>query len=269
MYVPSRRRCSLRVRTITALTTLPFCTWPSGAASFTAAVITSPSPAFNPVEPPSGRIICSLRAPELSATSSIDLIITAMASISPYLSPVFFRRASATCRRAQSRLPEPAPSCAQFPSASSVSAWTAAAFPRSGPRRQHALRSSHRGRKTSYCAPPRAGRTGATSYASPSPRWSCACGWRRLLPPLPCGAPAPAQQPMLIWTNALLRIPALSFLRRGGALALTQDCLDARNILAQAANFLQALRLPHVELKLQLEELVGELALLVVQLDVS
>src|ERR1700683_2730607 len=38
----------------------------------------SPSPAFSPVEPPSGRIICSLRAPELSATSSIDLIITAM-----------------------------------------------------------------------------------------------------------------------------------------------------------------------------------------------
>src|SRR6266481_7882203 len=78
MYVPSRRRCSLRVRTITAFTTLPFCTCPSGAASFTLAVITSPSPARNPVEPPSGRIICSLRAPELSATSSIDLIITAI-----------------------------------------------------------------------------------------------------------------------------------------------------------------------------------------------
>src|SRR5579864_2102505 len=69
---------------MTAFTTLPFCTWPSGADSFTAAVIMSPSPAFNPVEPPSGRIICSLRAPELSATSSIDLIITAMA-----LSPLF------------------------------------------------------------------------------------------------------------------------------------------------------------------------------------
>src|SRR6202162_4119126 len=67
---------------MTAFTTLPFCTWPSGADSFTAAVIMSPSPAFSPVEPPSGRIICSLRAPELSATSSIDLIITAMASIS-------------------------------------------------------------------------------------------------------------------------------------------------------------------------------------------
>src|ERR1700676_3528788 len=67
---------------MTAFPTLPFCTWPSGADSFTAAVIMSPSPAFNPVDPPSGRIICSLRAPELSATSSIDLIITAMASIS-------------------------------------------------------------------------------------------------------------------------------------------------------------------------------------------
>src|ERR1700691_607726 len=82
IYVPSRRRCSLRVRTITAFTTLPFCTWPSGDDSFTAAVIMSPRPAFSPVEPPSGRIICSLRAPELSATSSMLLIITAMASIS-------------------------------------------------------------------------------------------------------------------------------------------------------------------------------------------
>src|SRR5579864_2299882 len=71
---------------MTAFTTLPFCTWPSGADSFTAAVIMSPSPAFNPVEPPSGRIICSLRAPELSATSNIDLIITAMASISLFSS---------------------------------------------------------------------------------------------------------------------------------------------------------------------------------------
>src|SRR5579863_3780220 len=67
---------------MTAFTTVPFLVWPSGAASLTAAVIMSPRPAFNPVEPPSGRIICSLRAPELSATSSIDLIITAIA-ISP------------------------------------------------------------------------------------------------------------------------------------------------------------------------------------------
>src|SRR6476620_1494789 len=63
---------------MTAFTTFPFCTCPSGEASFTLAVITSPKPAFNPVEPPSGRIICSLRAPELSATSSLLLIITAI-----------------------------------------------------------------------------------------------------------------------------------------------------------------------------------------------
>src|SRR5260370_29642691 len=41
----------------------------------------SPRPAFSPVAPPSGRIICSLRAPELSATSSMLLIITAMATL--------------------------------------------------------------------------------------------------------------------------------------------------------------------------------------------
>src|SRR5947209_8566182 len=83
IYVPSRRRCSFRVRTITALTTFPFCTCPSGAASFTLAVTTSPRPARSPVEPPSGRIICSLRAPELSATSSMLLIITAIVLIPP------------------------------------------------------------------------------------------------------------------------------------------------------------------------------------------
>src|SRR5215470_9671130 len=91
MYVPSRRRCSFLVRTITAFTTLPFCTCPSGAASFTLAVITSPSPARSPVEPPSGRIICSLRAPELSATSSIVLIITAILPSPVYSSRLLTR----------------------------------------------------------------------------------------------------------------------------------------------------------------------------------
>src|SRR5579863_1683493 len=61
MYVPSRRPYSLRVRTITALTTVPFLTCPSGDASFTLAVITSPRLACIPVDPPSGMIICSLR----------------------------------------------------------------------------------------------------------------------------------------------------------------------------------------------------------------
>src|ERR1700752_3507566 len=65
---------------MTALTTLPFFTVPSGEASFTAAVTISPSPAFTPSPPPSGRITCSLRAPELSATASMVLICTPMDS---------------------------------------------------------------------------------------------------------------------------------------------------------------------------------------------
>src|SRR5579872_567931 len=81
MYVPSRRRYSLRVRTITAFTTLPFFTVPSGEASFTAAVTTSPRPAFLPRPPPSGRITWSLRAPELSATSRMVRICTAIANL--------------------------------------------------------------------------------------------------------------------------------------------------------------------------------------------
>src|SRR6185503_1197372 len=63
---------------MTAFTTLPFFTVPSGEASFTAAVTMSPRPAFIPSPPPRGRITCSLRAPELSATASIVLICTAM-----------------------------------------------------------------------------------------------------------------------------------------------------------------------------------------------
>src|SRR6204780_5114093 len=74
MYVPSLRRCSLRVRTTTAFTTVPFFTALSGAASFTAAVITSPSPARLPASPPSGKIQVIWRAPELSAPVSQLLI---------------------------------------------------------------------------------------------------------------------------------------------------------------------------------------------------
>src|SRR5271167_1263080 len=46
----------------------------SGAASFTAAVTTSPSPARSPRSPPRGKMHESLRAPLLSATSRIVLI---------------------------------------------------------------------------------------------------------------------------------------------------------------------------------------------------
>src|ERR1700679_2602410 len=62
------------MRTITQRTTLPFLIAESGAASFTAAVTTSPRPARNPRSPPRGKIHESLRAPLLSATSRIVLI---------------------------------------------------------------------------------------------------------------------------------------------------------------------------------------------------
>src|SRR5580658_1220953 len=62
------------MRTITQRTTLPFLIAESGAASFTAAVTTSPRPARNPRSPPRGKMHESLRAPLLSATSRIVLI---------------------------------------------------------------------------------------------------------------------------------------------------------------------------------------------------
>src|SRR5690348_34573 len=71
MYVPSRRRVSFRIRTITQRTTLPFLIAESGAASFTEAVTTSPSPARRPRSPPRGAMQARRRAPLLSATSRI------------------------------------------------------------------------------------------------------------------------------------------------------------------------------------------------------
>src|ERR1039457_4576512 len=82
MYVPSLRRVSLRMRTTTQRTTLPFLIAESGAASFTAAVTTSPKPARSPRSPPRGRMHESLRAPELSATSRIVRIPIIMNSSS-------------------------------------------------------------------------------------------------------------------------------------------------------------------------------------------
>jgi hypothetical protein len=72
MYEPSRRRVSFTVRTITARTTAPFLTVPSGDASLTDAVITSPTPAYWPaVEPPRMRMQAIFFAPVLSATCRI------------------------------------------------------------------------------------------------------------------------------------------------------------------------------------------------------
>src|SRR4051812_38822647 len=68
MYVPSSRPNSLRVRTMTALTTSPFLTVPFGIACLTVATMMSPTLAYRRREPPMTRIVRISRAPVLSAT---------------------------------------------------------------------------------------------------------------------------------------------------------------------------------------------------------
>src|SRR5262249_4570523 len=160
---------------MTAFTTLPFCTCPSGAASFTLAVITSPKPARNPVAPPSGRIICSLRAPELSATSSMVLIITAMANLL-FLSPVTVLPLRCA--------PAPAQYVVLLLSAASVSAWIADESLQDGPHLRCERRFFRRGHKISCPWKRLAHRRRATSFAPPRRRLSFSCGWKPLHQPL-------------------------------------------------------------------------------------
>src|SRR6266851_3330635 len=65
---------SLRTRTTTAFITSPFLTRPRGMASFTDTTITSPMVAYFRLEPPNTLMHMTLRAPELSATSSLVCI---------------------------------------------------------------------------------------------------------------------------------------------------------------------------------------------------
>src|SRR5713101_7332803 len=156
---------------------------------------------------------------------------------------------SAQCpyqRRRQ--LPAPAPSSAQFPSTSSASVSTTAATLRSSPRRRDVFRFSRRARKP--------------SSASPRPRSSSASCSRQPCQSVPCGGAC------VLPVGPLF--PSLFFLRlAGGQFLLAQDGLDARNIPAQPANLFQALRLSHIHLELQLEELVRQVPLLVLELDLG
>src|SRR5581483_2782376 len=118
MYVPSLRRVSLRIRTITQRTSLPFFMLESGAASLTLAVTTSPSPARRPRSPPRGKIHDSLRAPLLSATSRIVRIPTISRSAPlPYSLPLLcHQRRGATGRKRYPVKPScPDPSAAPPP----------------------------------------------------------------------------------------------------------------------------------------------------------
>src|SRR3954464_12755119 len=71
MYEPSFRRVSLAVRTMTALATSPFFTWPVGIASLMATTTVSPRPAYRRLLPPRTRMTRARRAPELSAMRSM------------------------------------------------------------------------------------------------------------------------------------------------------------------------------------------------------
>src|SRR4029077_17782529 len=148
--------------------------------------------------------------------------------------------------------------CARCPSASTASISRVDASPRAGPHRPRAPGSIRRARKTSYSAQSRPHRTDAPFFAAPAQRSSCASCSRRPRPPLLCGGPAPS-----------VSFPPLFLLRSSRATALYQDCLHPRDVLAQPTNLLQALVLSHVHLELQLEELIGEIPLLVAQLNVG
>src|ERR1700730_2931278 len=72
--LPSGRRISFAVRTITAWCTSPFLTRPRGIASLTETTMTSPTVAVLRFEPPSTLMHWTRRAPELSATSRLVCI---------------------------------------------------------------------------------------------------------------------------------------------------------------------------------------------------
>src|SRR5712692_5217408 len=74
MALPSGRRISFAVRTITAWCTSPFLTRPRGIASLTETTMTSPTVAVLRLEPPSTLMHWTRRAPELSATSRLVCI---------------------------------------------------------------------------------------------------------------------------------------------------------------------------------------------------
>src|SRR3954469_22267905 len=74
MKLPSGRPTSRLVRTITALATSPFFTLELGSASRMDTTMTSPIEAYFRFDPPSTLMQNTFLAPELSATSSTDVI---------------------------------------------------------------------------------------------------------------------------------------------------------------------------------------------------
>src|SRR5205085_12544906 len=96
-------------------------------------------------------------------------------------------------------------------------------------------------------------------YAPPGPRSSCSFCSRPQRLSLPYAATRLVHfSPPLL----LLHCPACGR-------ALAGNRFHPRNVLAQPAHLLQALRLPHIELELQVEDLIVELPLLMAKLVVG
>src|ERR1035441_1223277 len=147
-----------------------------------------------------------------------------------------------------------------------------------------------RGRRTFCCGPPRAYRTGGPSAAGLRPRWSWPSWWR----PLRQSGSCDGRGSLLCWLLLLFR-PWLLFLRRSllagrllrrncllHGVACTRSCavtarqlflaqhrLHTSDVFLQLADFLQALGLSHLQLKLHLEELVSHVPLLMGQFDIG
>src|SRR5260370_137093 len=115
-------------------------------------------------------------------------------------------------------------------------------------------------------ARPREHREDALCAASLPPRWSSASWSKPLRPPASCGATPSCRSRLRLWMS----LPLLRLLAGAGSgRTLARDGFHPRNIFLKATDLLQTLRLSHVELELQAEELVVELALLMLELVVG
>src|ERR1700733_4876142 len=151
-----------------------------------------------------------------------------------------------------------ASSVAILPLTASASTSKAAASRQSAPCRPRALRRSHHARSISWCGVPPGDTAGAAPRASPSPQWSSASSSKSRSRSVPAGFRAP---PCSVPPHPLLRLPL-----RLPQFSFAQYRLDPREIALCFPQLLQSFGLSGRKLKTQPENLLGELALLGLEL---
>src|SRR3984885_3288446 len=149
-------------------------------------------------------------------------------------------------------------SAAILPLTASASTSKAAASRQSAPCRPRALRRSHHARSISWCGVRPGDTAGAAQRASPSPQWSSASSSKSRSRSVPAGLRAP---PCSVPPHQLLRLPL-----RLPQFSFAQHCLDPREIALCFPQLLQSFGLSGRKLKTQPENLLGELALLGLEL---